>query len=197
VTTIWYFIQLLICFPTCKSSYHFHTCIHAQTLQKKTKNKKQKITKNQYVISAHLDWECPVGKRELEPYVQYTISAKQDNNWEASWISSLPTIIATMEKMHAICCRQNMKPWKQEETCIRVANKCVCVCERERERERERGFTMMQLSHCVVCILNWSCNKNRVEATEFPKQRKTCKIKHVIIKSLIAKKEALYDYLKS
>lgn len=40
----------------------------------------------------------------------------------------------------------------------------------------------MQLSHCVVCMLNSSCNRNRVEATEFPKQRKTLKIKWTCIK---------------
>ena len=62
------------------------------------------------------------------------------------------------------------------------------------ERERERESTMMQLSHCVVCILNSSCNINRVEATEFPKQRKTWMIKHMIIIPLITATEDLYDY---
>ena len=68
--------------------------------------------------------------------------------------------------------------------------------ERERERERERESTMMQLSHCVVCILNSSCNINRVEATEFPKQRKTWMIKHMIIIPLITATEDLYDYCR-
>jgi hypothetical protein len=65
------------------------------------------------------------------------------------------------------------------------------------ERDRDRESTMMQLSHCVVCILNSSCNKNRVEATEFPKQRKTWKIKHMIIIPLITGTEDLYDYHRS
>lgn len=42
-----------------------------------------------------------------------------------------------------------------------------------KEKEKERDSTIMQLSHCVVCILNSSCNRKRVEATEFPKQQKT------------------------
>lgn len=33
--------------------------------------------------------------------------------------------------------------------------------------------TMMQLSHCVVWMLNSSCSRNRVEATELPKQQNT------------------------
>jgi hypothetical protein len=32
---------------------------------------------------------------------------------------------------------------------------------------------MMQLSHCVVWMLNSSCSRNRVEATELPKQQNT------------------------
>ena len=34
----------------------------------------------------------------------------------------------------------------------------------------------MQLSHFVDCILNSSCNKNRVDWTEFAKQHQTCYI---------------------
>lgn len=42
-----------------------------------------------------------------------------------------------------------------------------------KEKEKERDSTIMQLSHWVVCILNSSCNRKRVEATEFPKQQTT------------------------
>ena len=41
----------------------------------------------------------------------------------------------------------------------------------------EKVYTIMQLSHCVVCMLNSSCNIKRVEATEFAKQHMTCEIK--------------------
>ena len=43
----------------------------------------------------------------------------------------------------------------------------------EIKRERERKSTIMQLPHFVVYILNSSCKRKRVEATEFPKQQKT------------------------
>lgn len=51
------------------------------------------------------------------------------------------------------------------------------------KRERERS-TMMQLSHRVVCMLNSSCKRKRVEATEFPKQRTTWKIEKLGLISL-------------
>ena len=90
----------------------------------------------------------------VNTYVQYTISAKQDSNWEASWISSLPTIIATIENMHAICWRQNIKPWIGTGNMFnQIADKqgyYVCLF----ERERQGGAWAYNNAIIAFCSLN-------------------------------------------
>ena len=77
------------------------------------------------------------------------MSERHDNIREASSISSLPTIIATIENMHATCWRQNINPYKMRPMCLsevcrknRENQLCSqiykdmmyqCVCERQRE----------------------------------------------------------------
>ena len=46
------------------------------------------------------------------------MSERHDNIREASSISLLPTIIATIENMHATCWRQNINPYKMRPMCL-------------------------------------------------------------------------------
>lgn len=124
-------------------------------------------------------WRRAFRREWRNSYVQYTMSAKHCSMLAACRSSSLPTRHAMSEHMQASWLMQNMKP------CILTSNNPEQLgigtgtnLKGQKKKLWERS-TMMQLSHLVVWMLNSSCNKKRVPATEFPKHKKTWQFEQI------------------